>query len=909
MNRLLLALLCCLPASRLGADESATEREFSSQITPLLAKYCGRCHNATKAEGMVNITRFTSAAMIIRDRSTWVTVLEKLKDEEMPPEEPFPNPAERTLLIRWVDNQVNNVDWDRHRNAGHVTSARLTRDEYDNTMRDLLGVDLRSGQRLGADAEGTSGFTNDRDGLFIAPALLEKYIQAAESSIDQLIALRGPPFKLHLESEKMFMTEQNAAPEELGYVLNRGQMTLYDSVEFPVDGLYRFTVRAWSTAGPTGARLRINDEVMGDIRVPETQPAVYELFARVEKGTHQLAWNIQQSNFIEGLAVPPNKNTGQAAIAAITHRYSDEPVPPKNQWGVLVTKRAMADHLKLQPIDGESPQVRKLREQLNNSAYSLQRPIEWLRLHGPGGDRSELIRFKGYIAERSVTMRKIKALLAGALDIAVDELDKMIAAQNQLVSKDNKIILDSVAAVRGADKPTPEKPGNVGIDWIDIEGPRAPAGMSAQPLVFLAAPGNGRSSKQAAQLVLETFARRAFRRPVARDELRRYVDLFQQQEQSGAGFHSALRLPLTAILVSPNFLFKIEQNGKSEGEFQLTDYQLASRLSYFFWTSMPDDELLALAASKRLSRTAVLNTQVARMLADPKADAFYHSFISQWLGTGAIGTTIGPDATRFPQFAGLQAAALQEPELYFGHLLRNNQSLLRLLDSGETFLNADLAGLYGIEGVEGSQMRLVELGSAERGGLLGMSSVLTATSLPLRTSPVIRGKWVLETLLGEKQPPPPPDAGDLPDNAADIAGKTLRQQYEIHRTAPQCAACHLKMDPIGFGLENFDAIGRFRKEQGGVPIDNRGDLPDGRQFNGAVELKTILLAEQHKFARNLSERMLSFALGRQLQYFDEPVLHKLTTTLLENDCRPLPWLREVVLSYPFQYQNNELPEP
>ena len=908
---LILTMALSATGSAVAAEGSEKEVEFTQKVQPLLKKYCNRCHNPKKTAGKVDIAKYTAANQLLENRKAWLKILEKLEDQEMPPEEPLPTFAERQFLIEWIASEINNIDWSKVQNAGHVATARLSREEYNNTMRDLLGVDLNPGRELGDDAQGASGFNNDRDNLFIEPAILEKYIKAAQQSIDQLIALRTSPLQLHLETEMMFMTERNSPPEEFGYVLNRGQMTLWDSIKFPSSGYYRFRVKAWSTAGPTGVRLRINDEVQGDIQVPSQDPEMYELVTFVDKGTHQVAWNIQQGGFIVSKPnLEPERfpnitdDLRPEQNVMVKHKHAGQPVPPMNQWGSVVTNRAMANHPRLKKIDGENQEVTRLREAMNSRYYNVQRPIEWLRLHGPQGNRGELQRFKGYVVERTVMLEEAKDSLAGALDISIDDLNYQIKEQNAEALADNKIILDSVANVK-APMPQPQRPGSVAMDFIQIEGPISLGPVSESPRVFITEPGNEKTAIQAATDVLTLFASRAFRRPVSQEELTAYLALFERGYTDVESFNQALRLPLTAVLVSPNFLFKVEGNGNETGEFKLSDYQLATRLSYFLWMTMPDDELFQLAAERKLSTPDVLRAQVRRMLKSPKSRAFTGNFVNQWLEIGAIGKTIGPDPKKFPEFEGvLQQSALDEPVYYFDYLVREDQSLLNLIDSRETFLNKSLAELYDIKGVEHDDLQLIALKDPNRGGLLGMSSVLTATSLPLRTSPVNRGKWVLETLLGDELPPPPPDAGTLPDNAGDVKGKTLREQFEQHRNDAACRSCHQRIDPIGFGLENFDAIGRFRLLQGGRRIDNSGELPDGRKFAGASELKQILLEEKDRFARNLSERMLSFALGRQLQYFDEGPLRHLSESLLENDFSPQLWIEEIVLSYPFGNQNN-----
>jgi len=293
------------------------------------------------------------------------------------------------------------------------------------------------------------------------------------------------------------------------------------------------------------------------------------------------------------------------------------------------------------------------------------------------------------------------------------------------------------------------------------------------------------------------------------------------------------------------------------------------------------------------------------MLQDPRASATMETFLGQWLGFESLGRSVFPDSKAFPEFTpALGKAMKEETYLVFDSLLRNDGSLLELLDSNSTFLNEVLADHYGVDGVSGNEMRRVTLDNPDRGGLLGMGSILTATSSPMRTSPVNRGKWVLETLLGNRIPEPPADAGILPENAGQKKGRTLREEFEMHRNNPSCMDCHEKIDPIGFGLENFDAIGRFRTSENGEPIDTSGVMPGGVSFNGSAELKRYILNERvDQFTRNISERMLAFALGRELKHYDEAAIIKIIDALEKNDYSAKTLIEEVVLSYPFQYQH------
>ena len=353
-----------------------------------------------------------------------------------------------------------------------------------------------------------------------------------------------------------------------------------------------------------------------------------------------------------------------------------------------------------------------------------------------------------------------------------------------------------------------------------------------------------------------------------------------------------MQLAMQAALCSPSFLFRVEADeSPANPEIRpLTEYQLASRLSYFLWSSMPDDQLLELADAGQLSGS--LQAQVQRMLADPKSTTLVRNFAMQWLQLQRI-EQIAPDSQLFPTFnSQLRAAMLKETELFVESVLREDRSLLDLISADYTWLNEPLAKHYGIvdtngnligqpvqepagQAIQGEDFVRVSLKDRNRGGLLTQASILAVTSNPTRTSPVKRGRWILEQILGSPPPAPPPNVPELPGTDSDVAGASLRQRLEVHRSNPACANCHAKMDPIGFALENFDAIGQFRTRDGNFDIDVAGELPDGTRFSGAPDLKNVILARKQEFARCVCEKLLIYALGRGLEYYDRPVVESI----------------------------------
>jgi hypothetical protein len=406
----------------------------------------------------------------------------------------------------------------------------------------------------------------------------------------------------------------------------------------------------------------------------------------------------------------------------------------------------------------------------------------------------------------------------------------------------------------------------------------------------------------AAAVVAET-ARRAFRRPLETGEADRFMTLYDRVRARGDAHGPALRYALQAILVSPRFLFLIEPEPATEGIHRLDPFPLAQRLSYFLWSSIPDEELFQAAASGKLLEPEVLRAQVRRMLKDPKARALGERFALQWLELEPLGRTVKPDAKKFPEFDDALVASMKaEAARVFTEIVSNDRSLLELIDADWTYADGRLAKLYGLSGVEGPGLRKVALQDRRRGGVLGMAGVLAVSSYPLRTSPVIRGKWILESLLGSKVPPPPPEAPSLAERAADAKPVSLRARLEEHRAKPECASCHSKMDPLGFGLENYDPIGRWRSEADGVPVDASGQLPGGDRFENPGQLKQLLMKRKDEVMTQLSKKMLGFALGRGLNPFDKCVTDDALKALKAEGYRAGALIETIASSFPFQHR-------
>ena len=446
------------------------------------------------------------------------------------------------------------------------------------------------------------------------------------------------------------------------------------------------------------------------------------------------------------------------------------------------------------------------------------------------------------------------------------------------------------------------------LEYLQVYGPgkRTPVqDTSVYQRIFVC----GQHTPQCAQRIIEPLLRHAYRRPVTKGEVDELLGLVRMAQDRGDSFESGIRLALEAILINPNFLFRVEHDsepGSAGAVHRLTDIELASRLSYFLWSSMPDDELLGLAVQDRLHVPEVLHAQMKRMLGDRRSHALVDNFGGQWLQFRNL-DVLKPDPLKFPEFdAGLREAMRTETELFFAEIVREDRSILDFLDGRFTYLNERLARHYGISGVTGREFRRVELDGTQRSGVLTQASVLTVSSYPTRTSPVIRGKWVLENLLDTPPPPPPPDVPALNEAAVGLTA-SMREQLEKHRSNPVCAGCHARMDPIGFGLENYDAIGRYRTTEGKFPVDSSGTLPSGKTFTGAAELKTILRDDPGVFTRALSVKLLTYALGRGLESYDHAAISTVVNTVQQNGYRFSALVQAIVDSAPFEMRRSGVP--
>ena len=617
------------PPMKLTSDEVAAvgSLDFNGRIVPLLNAACFDCHSGGESEGGLDLAALVREQPLVVNRTHWVNVIQQLKVRSMPPADAEqPDEPDRRTMVAWLTNAIENFDYSTVAQPGNEQARRLTHDEYNNTIRDLTGIDIRPADRFPADLTATSGFENSANSLFLQPITLERYIGAAEAIAEA-------------------------------------------------------------------------------------------------------AW-------------PENPQTEE-------HRYA---------WQLL----------------------------LGDSAGLESR--------------------------------------------------------------------DDVAAV------------------------------------------------------LHQLAVRAYRRPAEPDEITTLLNHYDQRLKSGASRKTALRDVLQVVLVSPSFLIRTEQDSSQVGKpFRISDWELASRLSYFLWASMPDAELFRLADAGNLHDPGVLANQVERMLHDRKAETLGSIFAAQWLGFTDLGR-VRPGQIDNPWATDSLIAAMKaESAMLFNSLVKNNSPLDRLVDADYTFLNQELANHYRMNGVRGVEMRRVSLRNSPRRGVLGHGSILAVTSFPGRTSPVLRGNWILSKLLGTPPPPPPPNVSEFDEKVAENRKLTQRQKLEMHRRNPNCYACHSEIDPLGFALEEFEWFGRHRPTVKGKRVDSTGQLPTGRIFTGLKELCEALVSDRMDvLATQVSRKMLSYALGRQLEYYDEATVRELVAEMQTHERRIPALIHAIVRSETFQMKQIEV---
>ncbi len=665
--------------------------------------------------------------------------------------------------------------------------------------------------------------------------------------------------------------------------------------------------------------------VMHRLNRAEYANAIHDLLALDIDGAAMLPPDDESSGFdniADVLKVPPSlmerylsaswnisrEAVGDSRIAPVTATYRVRPdlsqdqhidgLPLGTRGGILVQHTF--------PLDGEY--VIKLRLWRNTfdlmrgmeDAHEIEINLDGVRIGAVTvGGRDDFLRMAanpgefGTKLDQQLTVRI--PVKAGVHSISADTVLRSHAIKDDLVKPFLRTTVDGLDIT-----------GDPSVDRVTIEGPFQATGAGDTPVrkrIFICRPVKPQDELPCAKKILTALARNAYRRPASDTDLETLLSFYQRRRNDKGDFDAGIESALQFLLTSPEFLFRFEAdpaNVPEGGSYRIDDLALASRLSFFLWSSIPDDQLLSLAVQKKLHEPASLEQQIKRMLADPKSDALIANFAEEWLFLRNL-KSVAPNLDTYPDFDdNLRQAMKQETELFFGSIMREDRSVLDLLTADYTFVNERLARHYGIPGIYGSQFRKVHVDDEARRGLLGQGSILTVTSYAARTSPVQRGKWILTNILGVPPTPPPPGVPELKDNGEGAKVLSVRERMELHRANEPCAGCHKVMDPVGFALENFDGVGHWRATDDGAKIDPSGTLFEGTRVNGPVELRKMLVARPETFVGVMTEKLLTYALGRGLDASDMPAVRKIVRDAAANGFRFSSLVNGVVNSPPFQ---------
>ena len=774
-----LALGGCLWANPQEGRDPGTPNAFDPSA--VLSRYCITCHNQNLQTAGLMLDAM-DLDNVPEGAEVWEKVIRKLRARQMPPAGmPRPDEATYDSFATYLETEIDRAA-EAKPNPGRVAIHRLNRAEYANVIRDLLAIDIDGESLLPAD-DAAHGFDNIGDALTVSPALLERYMLAAEKISRLAIGDSTISPVLNTYEVPDSLVQDDHMNEYLPFG-SRGGIAMRHF--FPLDAEYVIKIRL--KRNNLGEILGIDEPKRLDVRLDGSR---IQLFA----------------------------------VGSERHRDRREDVERDYDY------RSTAD--------------------------------EGLEVRFPAKAGTRMV---------GVTFLKENVQSSGEFRVG------------------RRAVFE-------------------GVDSVTISGPYNATGPGETPSrsrIFVCRPTSSEDEEPCAREILSTLARRAYRRPVTEEDIQPLLNLYQTGRSNG-GFEAGIQTALRGMLVLPGFLFRLELDPVDVAPgtaYGISDYDLASRLSFFLWSSIPDDRLLDLAEQGQLRDPVVLEQQVRRMLADSRSEALVNNFAGQWLYLRNLGAK-APDSGVFPEFdENLRQAFQRETELFFASIVREDRSVVDLLGADYTFLNERLARHYQIPNVYGSRFRRVTLNDEQRKGLLGQGSLLTVTSYNTRTSPVLRGMWLLENILGTPPPPPPPDVPSLKEDQ-DTEALTMRERMEQHRENPACAVCHRVMDPLGFALENFDAIGRWRTTTGAAdaPVDASGELPDGTRFDGPAELREILLSKREQFVETFTEKLLTYALGRGVEYSDRPAIRKIVREAAP-DYRWSSLILSLVQSTPFQMRRS-----
>ncbi len=858
-----LRLLTTSAALAIACDTAKGAPDFKEVAQPYIEKHCISCHGEKKAKAGFRIDLLSADFTSAKSAEQWKEVIDRINAGEMPPEDKKrPDAQLSTGFVNWVNSQLHEVELAAKKAGGRIPMRRLNRDEYANTVRDLLKLDGNIVRPLVEDmpADGKAeGFDRMGVALFFDQTQIERSLAVAEK-IAALAIVTETPKTNHFIDKFGFMRLRPPA----------------DMVEvFP----------AFEHKIPRGAKESfVKPDYIEFIQGAPTYRKEYEGWGGIQH--FAIGKTVTRDGYYRVRIKAKVDNRGRTEPNKFKLQYGmDSPIQAETE--VLLDPSGTTEAMLFLrgPVNGEVKGPQVFRVLWNHTEKAVIPEPEYQKLV------SNWTRIRGMMEQAAV--KRVPQAEMDALKKQRSEAEK---ALNDWKGQ-ARIYNPAMNA---------EKLPRLQIASIEIEGPvqKAWPPVSHKSLFFS---GDERHDAGYAREILTRFLPRAYRRPVTKDEIEAIVLVVSQAQTKGKlTFPEAMRIGLQRVLCAPGFLFLEEPSGATPQRRPITDYELASRLSYFLWSTMPDDELLELAAKGKLHEPATMATQLKRMLADPKSDQLVRNFGGQWLSVRDFGS-VQPAAEYKDYDKPLERAAKEEPFAFLAEIMTKNLPVTNIIDSDFLVVNDRLAKHYGIKDVQGAEFRRVAIQPEHhRGGVLGMAGLMTYLADGTRTLPMKRGSWVLRELFNDPPNNPPPNAGEIQPNTA---GKslTVRQRIELHRRDDICASCHAKLDPYGLALENYDAIGQWRERFNGEgfrgpktpQLDVSGSFPDGKKFATLEEYKAGLMRQKDKFARSFCVKMMTYALGRPVGYTDHADVDALTEALKKNDYRIQALITAIVSSEPF----------
>ncbi len=875
----------------------------------LMRQYCFDCHNADEASGEANLEWATTPEGLARSPKLLDGAIRQLTTAKMPPDDPRPTPAERSHMVAALRTALSKVDWQALSRAGDVPLPRVTRDEYQFMLSDLLGVTVPLDDLLPSDAEGPSGYQTDRSMLAMSETDFERFMRAAERASSLAIATVGPQhMSEHVEIEDFHLEQyspkyrdpiefEGATVYQFSGARGVKVQRLTYTFEFPETGYYR--LRFHGAAKTENSRVGLSFALDGEdkeyaagivINSPKLRVYETELFATA--GPHEMVIRYDHGR-VPWMPEPPKRPRYLVPFEVTSDRFEDEEVPPESYARLSIDELSSLGLGGAEPeqIDKQLDEVHELSIELYQKYY--QRAVYY---------RHNVIPL--YIGTTPGKLEDVQASLQSLAElISADQQDVYDLWERRLspTFRQDQQDSDLLTKLRADWKRTIARNLGFGLmDWIEIQGPIVRDADSGPRQDFADALQS--ADPTAVRNWVQSFVSHVVPSESRTQQTSRLMQFYEERRQEQnhrVAFHELV----TAMCVSPFTLYRSEAVSGSESQIRLSNDVVNARMARLLWLSVSnaDDVDIDLATELALVR------QADAMIDDPRFGRFCRAFTAQWLDLNVIGRDVVPNADLFLGFSQHLANDMREEiARMFQRVIVEDRPLTELLDADWTIINERLARHYGLATNAEADWQIVQLANTNRGGLLGTAGLLTATSSSVRTSPVKRGVHVLTNLLGETFPPPPPNVGELSDEAGNSSAVSLREELAQHRQNVQCASCHDRIDPTGFALENFDLVGRWRTSDAFGAIDAHATMPDGSKLDGAAELKEYLAEEQGEaFVRNLIEQILAFATGRTTQYYDQAEVNRIYDDLQQNEFRARALIHGVVTSRPFLYRETD----